>query len=1020
MKNYKLTNNILGWLIVIIASTVYIMTAEPTTSFWDCGEYIATSYKLQVGHPPGAPTFQLIGRVFTLLAGNDTSQVAWYINVMSSIFSGMTIGLMFWSLTMLLKKLATLGEKAMQNHTMIAIFGSAFVGSLAYTFSDTFWFSAVEGEVYAMSSFFTALVFWMILKWEQEADQKSSLRWLVLIAYMIGLSIGVHLLNLLTVPAIVFVYYFKKFKPTWKGGILAFLLSIIILAGILYGIIPWIVYLAGKIEILFVNGFGLPFNSGTIFYFAALIGGIIYGLYYSRKKLKPILNTILLSFAFLLIGYSTFAILVIRSNADTPIDENNPEDAVALLAYLNREQYGSNPLFYGQYYNAPAREFKDGTPFYVRDPEKGKYVVSDDRKESIPVYDSRYCTLLPRMWSSQQAQHAVFYKEWAGIKNDPSNRKIPTMGQNLRFMKDYQIGYMYMRYFMWNFAGRQNDIQGNDGILNGNWISGINFIDEMRLGPQTDMPESLKNKGRNKYFFLPLILGLIGLFFHYYKHSKDAVIVTLLFFMTGLAIALYLNMYAYQPRERDYAFAASFYAFAMWIGFGTYAIYDYGRKYLNPTLVAGLSIISTLILVPGIMAMENWDDHDRSNRYTVLSTASNYLNSCAPNAIIFTNGDNDTFPLWYAQEVEGIRTDVRVCNLSLLNTDWYIDQMKRKAYESEPLPMQMVWDQYKQGTRDYLPVIPQSNQFMNIKTVVNDVLNDAKKVRFSNNKEMNFIPTNKFFLEIDSAKIVDSGTVPPELAHLIVDRIEWEVPNTILQKNMIAMMDILANFNWDRPLYYAVTTGGDAYFGLEKYFQLEGMAYRFVPIKTENKNEDMSIGRINTDILYHNLMNEFIWGGLNDPRVYLNEDNVRLTMTIRQVFGRLANALVSENKLDSAMKVCDKSVELMPNHLIPYNYFTLSITEAYYRINTPESLKKGKEMMDKMVTISETELAYFFRFKGKFTPLVDREIQQNLGVLQRISMIAETYEDENIRAQADSLFQTSYMQWKQLPPGSMN
>ncbi|MDD4575150.1 MAG: DUF2723 domain-containing protein, partial [Bacteroidales bacterium] len=826
MKNYKLTNNILGWLIVVIASTVYIMTAEPTTSFWDCGEYIATSYKLQVGHPPGAPTFQLIGRIFTLLAGNDTSQVAWYINVMSAIFSGMTIGLMFWSLTMLLKKLASLGEKVMQNHTMIAIFGSAFVGSLAYTFSDTFWFSAVEGEVYAMSSFFTALVFWMILKWEQEADQKSSLRWLVLIAYMIGLSIGVHLLNLLTVPAIVFVYYFKKFKPTWKGGILAFLLSIIILAGILYGIIPWIVYLAGKIEILFVNSFHLPFNSGTIFYFAALIGGIIYGLYYSRKKLKPILNTILLSFAFLLIGYSTFAILVIRSNANTPIDENNPEDAVALLAYLNREQYGSNPLVYGQYYNAPARDFEDGTPFYVRNPKAGKYVVSDDRKASIPVYDPKYCTLLPRMWSSQQSQHAAYYKEWAGIKNDPSNRKIPTMGQNLRFMKDYQIGYMYMRFFMWNFAGRQNDIQGYGGILNGNWISGINFIDEMRLGPQSNLPESLKNKGRNKYFFLPLILGLIGLFYHYYKHSKDAVIVTLLFFMTGLAIALYLNMYAYQPRERDYAFAASFYAFAMWIGFGTYAIYDYGRKYLNPTLVAGLSIISTLILVPGIMAMENWDDHDRSNRYTVLSTASNYLNSCAPNAIIFTNGDNDTFPLWYAQEVEGVRTDVRVCNLSLLNTDWYIDQMKRKAYDSEPVPMQMVWDQYKQGTRDYLPVIPQSKEYMNIKTVVNDILSDAKKVRFSNNKDLNYIPTNKFYLEIDSAKIVDSGTVPPELAHLVVDRIEWEVPNTVLQKNMIAMMDILANFNWDRPLYYAVTTGGDAYFGLEKYFQLEGMAYR--------------------------------------------------------------------------------------------------------------------------------------------------------------------------------------------------
>ena len=1013
MKNYKLINNVLGWLVFVIASAVYIMTAEPTTSFWDCGEYIATSYKLQVGHPPGAPTFQLIGRIFTMLAGDDTSQVAWYINVMSAVFSGMTIGLMFWSLTMLLKKLATLKDKVLTNHSAIAIFGSAFVGALAYTFSDTFWFSAVEGEVYAMSSFFTALVFWMILKWEQEADQKDSLRWLVLISYMIGLSIGVHLLNLLTVPAIVFVYYFKKYKPTWKGGILAFILSIVILAGILYGVIPWIVYLAGKIEIMFVNSFGLPFNSGTIFYFAAIIGGIIYGLHYSRKKLKPILNTILLSFAFMLIGYSSFAILVIRSNANTPIDENNPEDAVALLAYLNREQYGSTPLFHGQYYNAPVIEFEDGTPFYVRDPKAGKYVVSDDRKSSIPVYDPRYCTVLPRMWSNQQPHHATFYKEWAGIKNDPSNRIIPSMGQNLKFMKDYQIGYMYMRYFMWNFAGRQNDIQGYGGILNGNWISGVNVLDEMRLGPQTDIPESMKNKGRNKYYFLPLILGLIGLFFHYYKHSKDAVIVTLLFFMTGLAIAIYLNMYAYQPRERDYAFAASFYAFAMWIGFGTYAIYDYGRKYLNPTLTAVLSFVATLILVPGIMAKENWDDHDRSHRYTVLAIASNYLNSCAPNAIIFTNGDNDTFPLWYAQEVEGIRTDVRVCNLSLLNTDWYIDQVKRKAYDSEPIPMQMIWDQYKQGTRDYMPVLPQSGQAMNIKTVVNDILNDAKKVRFSSNKEMNFIPTNKFILEVDSAKVVQNGTVPPELAHLIVDKIEWEIPNNVLQKNMIAMMDILANFNWDRPLYYAVTTGNDAYFGLEKYFQLEGMAYRLVPIKTDKPNEDMAIGRINTDVLYNNLMNVFTWGGLNDPRVYLSEDNIRLTMTIRTIFGRLANELVSENKLDSAMKVCDKAIELMPNNLVTYNYFSLPIAEAYYRINTPESIKKGKEMLQTIIKISDDELNYYFRFKGKFASLVDREIQQNLGVLQRVSMMTTAHKEEALQKEVDTVFETAYNRWVQ-------
>ncbi len=1011
MKNYKLLNNTLGWLVFIFASAVYIMTAEPTASFWDCGEYIATAYKLQVGHPPGAPTFQLIGKMFSLLAGNDVTKVAWYVNVMSALFSGMTIALMFWSLTMLIEKLALLKDKVLSTHKTIAILGSALVGSLAYTFSDTFWFSAVEGEVYAMSSFFTALVFWMILKWEQVGDEKDSLRWLVLIAYMIGLSIGVHLLNLLTVPAIVFVYYFKNHTPTWKGGILAFLLSIVILAGILFGIIPWIVKLSGFFEITFVNTLGLPFNSGTIFYFSLIIGGIIFGLYYTKKKLQPVWNTIILAFSFILIGYSTFAVLIIRSNANTPIDENNPEDAVGLLAYLNREQYGSTPLFSGQYYNAQAVGFDDGNPFYVKDKKTGKYVVSDDRKSSIPKYDPRYCTIFPRMWSNQQSQHATYYKDWAGIKNDPNNRIIPTMGQNLKFFKDYQIGYMYLRYFMWNFAGRQNDQQGYGDILNGSWISGIDFIDEMRVGPQKNIPDSLKSKGRNTYFFLPLLLGLIGLFFHYYRHSKDAVVVTLLFFMTGLAITVYLNMYAYQPRERDYAFAASFYAFAMWIGFGTYAIYDLLKKYINPTVTAISSVVLTLILVPALMANQNWDDHNRSNRYTVLAIASNYLNSCEPNAIIFTNGDNDTFPLWYAQEVEGVRTDVRVCNLSLLNTDWYIDQMKRKAYNSAPLPMQMTKDLYKQGTRDYMYVIPQGDSYMNIKLVVNDILTDSKRVRFSNQKEMNFIPTNKFILPVDSAKVIKNGTVSANQANLIVKNIEWEISDGILQKNMIAMMDILANFNWDRPVYFAVTTGNDAYFGLEKYFQLEGLAYRLVPIKNDVPGEDLSLGRINTDILYNNVMNKFTWGGLNDSRVYLSEDNIRLTMTIRTIFGRLANTLVTENKMDSALKVLDRAEETMPNNLVPYNYFNLPFAEAYYRIGTPAAIAKGQKIMETLIKICDTELTYYFKFKGNFASMVDREIQQNLGILQRLSQIAETYKAVAIKKQADSIFEMSYSEW---------
>ena len=702
MKLFQRLNNYIGWAIFILASLVYILTSEPTASFWDCGEYIATAVKLQVGHPPGAPTFQLIGRFFSLFA-SDPTHVARMVNTMSALCSGLTILFLFWSLTMLIKKVVCPDNSDMNITKTITIIGSSLVGALAYTFSDTFWFSAVEGEVYAMSSFFTALVFWAMLKWEAVAFEKKSFKWLIFIAYMVGLSIGVHLLNLLTIPAMVFIYYFKTHKSTPKGIFYSLLISLFLLAGVLFGIIPWVVNLAGIIEIFFVNSLGLPFNTGTIFYFALLIGGLVVGIYYTQKKVKVVLNTILLSFAFILIGYSTFLILVIRSNANTPIDENNPEDAVALLSYLNREQYGDTPLFHGQYYNAPVVDMKDGSPFYVRDKKAGKYVVSDTRKYSIPVYDPKYTTVFPRMWSSQQDQHAENYKEWAGIKGDNDNTRVPSFGENLTFFRTYQLGYMYFRYFMWNFAGRQNDVQGFGGQLNGNWISGIKFIDEWRLGPQDNKPESMKSKGDNKLFFLPLLLGLVGVFYHIKKDKKNAFVVGLLFLMTGLAISIFLNMYAFQPRERDYAFAASFYAFAIWIGFGVAGLIEWVSKKM-PGKVAAIAVsLICLLLVPGIMAKEEWNDHDRSDRYTVLATASNYLNSCAPNSILFTNGDNDTFPLWYAQEVEGIRTDVRVCNLSLLNTDWYVDQMKRKAYNSDPLPISMTKDQYKQGTRDYRP-----------------------------------------------------------------------------------------------------------------------------------------------------------------------------------------------------------------------------------------------------------------------------------------------------------------------------
>jgi MFS family permease len=1014
MMTYKKLNNILGWFVFAIAAFTYISTAEPTASFWDCGEYIATAAKLQVGHPPGAPTFQLIGRIFSMFAGGDMSKVAFMVNVMSALVSAFTILFMFWSLTMIIKKLAQRVSTVMTTGVEWGILGSALVGALAYTFTDSFWFSAVEGEVYAMSSFFTALVFWAILKWEQVADQKDSLRWLILIAYLVGLSIGVHLLNLLTVPAIVFVIYFKKFKPTMWGGIKAFFLSILILGFILWGIVPGIVYLFGKFELIFVNGFGLPFNSGTIFFALLIVAGLIWGYRYTVKHDRPVINAMVLAFSFILIGYTTFLILVIRSNANTPIDENNPEDAVSLLSYLNREQYGSTPLFKGPYYNAPPIKSEDGNPVYARDEKAGKYVVIDDKKGTIPVYHPRYTTIFPRMWSDQQPQHGVNYRDWGGIKNDPEGKKIPTFGQNLKYMFNYQLGYMYMRYFMWNFVGRQNDIQGYGDIFNGNWMSGIPFIDEMRLGPQDNIPSSMNSKGKNTYFFLPFILGLLGFIYHFSKDRNNAIIVALLFFMTGLAIAFYLNMAAYQPRERDYAFAASFYAFAMWIGVGAFAVFDFMRKKIEPKTAAIVATLGCTVLVPVLMANQNWDDHNRSNRYTVLAIASNYLNSCAPNAILFTNGDNDTFPLWYAQEVEGVRTDVRVCNLSLFNTDWYMDQMKRKAYDSEPVPMQMTHDQYRSGTREYLFIYEEQDTFVNIKEVVNTFLDESKRLPTNNGKLMNYVSSRKFYIDVDTNLVLKNGTVAPEDASKIVKRIEWEVSNNAIQKNMLGMMDILANFNWKRPIYFATTTGSDAYFGLEDYFQLEGLAYRLVPIRTTATEQNPTASQVNTRILYDNVMNKFKWGNINDPSIYLSEDNTRLSMSFRNTFAKLAHALIDEGKKDSAMKVLAKEQEIFPHKIIPHNYYSIGLAEAYYRINTPASLTKGDEILNNVYNICEPELKYCFRFSKSDLPAADRKIQENLSVLNRLVQVATTFKRTQIEQKSKMTFNDYYQRFMNL------
>ncbi len=1045
MKNYKLINNITGWVIFVIAAITYISTIEPTASFWDCGEFIANAYKLEVGHPPGAPFFMILARFFSFFAMGDQMQVAKWINTMSALASGFTILFLFWTITHFAKNIVEkLGGLTKAN--TIAIMASGVVGALTYAWSDTFWFSAVEGEVYALSSFFTAIVIWAILRWENVADEPYSNRWLILIFYLIGLSIGVHLLNLLAVPVIVLIYYFKKYTVTRNGLFAVAGISLAILGGIMYVVIPHSVTLASWFELLFVNGMGMPIHTGTFVFAALTIFGLAFGIWYTDKKSKVVWNTILLSLTVIMIGYSSFVMIVIRSNANPPMDENNPDDVFALLSYLNREQYGDRPLFYGQYYNAPV----------IGNEEVFNYLKVGDKYEKIPwstkyKYDKRFETIFPRMYSPQ-ANHVSAYQQWAGVKGhgkkikvteygEPKVYEVPTFRQNVKYFIDYQMDQMFFRYFLWNFVGRQNDIQGNGSFDKGNWLSGISFVDSKRLGPQVDLPDHMKNnKGRNTFFFMPLILGLIGIFFQFVKNVKQFWVTLLFFFMTGIAIIIYLNQYPYQPRERDYAYVVSFYAFAIWIGLGILGLFFAPRQISDKELgkmmmlgfgVAGGSLLIALIfgagwgfalllsaltlvvllilylvknilkpiknpvaiavivfiiglVVPIQMVGETWNDHDRSHRYTARDFAHNYLESCAPNAILFTNGDNDTFPLWYAQEVEGFRTDVRVVNLSLLNTAWYIDQMKRKAYDSEPVPFSLTKDQYRHGVRDVTPYYKRVEGYQDIRELMKIVKSDDPRLKvqspFQEGEQINFFASNKFALPIDSAEIIQKGVVAPKDAGKIVDVIKWKTPKTYALKADLMVLDLISTFDWNRPIYFAITVGSDGYNKLEDYFQLEGLAYRFVPIKAK-KDPTGQIGQVNTDIMYDNMMNKFKWGGLNDPRVYLDENNLRMTMNLRNNFTRLANALLAEGKRDKAVKVLDRCLEEMPMDLIPVNYFMIGIVEAYYKAG---EFEKAKPVVDKMLETSEQDLQYYLSLDKDLKKSVDREIQMALYMIQNV------------------------------------
>lgn len=1087
MKQYKLVNNVLGWLTFFVAAFVYCSTIEPTASFWDCPEFITTGYKLEVGHPPGAPFFMLTANLFSQFA-SDPSQVARMVNTMSALLSATTILFLFWSITHLARKLILKDWSELTLGKLIAIEASGLVGALIYTFSDTFWFSAVEGEVYAYSSAFTAIVFWLILKWEDHADEPHSDRWLVLIAYMTGLSIGVHLLNLLCLPAIVLVYCYRRFPNIeLKGSLIALVGSFILVAAVLYGVVPGIITVAGWFELLFVNTLGCPFNTGEIIYIVLLVAIVIWAIYESyvdksfkrqnvsfvlavgmlgipfrgmtwsaailglvilaaiyfglnyRKKigkdLVPVVtsrfkNTALLCMLMLMIGYSSYAVIVIRSAANPPMDQNSPEDVFTLGSYLSRDQYGDSPLLYGQAYTSQVAYDVDGNMCVPKHKEgaaiwQRKEKASKDEKDSYFVVSHKdkiiYAQnmLFPRMHSSA---HAGAYENWmGGVEGtqvpydrcgEPVMVKMPTQMENIRFFLSYQCNFMYWRYFMWNFAGRQNDIQGNGEPEHGNWITGISFIDDWMLGDQSKMPAELKaNKGHNVFYCLPLLLGLIGLFWQAWRGQRGIRqfwVVFFLFFMTGLAIVLYLNQTPQQPRERDYAYAGSFYAYAIWCGLGVLAIYDMLKKKINCNDVAVAGVVGVAcLLVPIQMASQTWDDHDRSGRYTCRDFGQNYLMTLQDkgNPIIFTNGDNDTFPLWYNQETEGVRTDARVCNLSYLQTDWYIDQMKRPAYDSPSVPITWPRIDFCSGTNDYIEVKPGMKQQLlefyrdypqEARAAFGDEPFELKNILKywvrSKDSDTHIIPTDTLYITIDKEAVRRSGMMMA--SDTIPDRMVISLAGKrAIYKNDLMMLEMLAQCNWERPLYVATTVGSDNYMNLGDNFVQEGLAYRITPFNTKApgaKNFD-------TEKTYNNVMNRFKWGGLDKPGLYIDETVMRMCYTHRHLFATLAMQLIAEGQNAKAEKVLRKSEKVLPEYNVPYTFMSgaSDLARAYALIGKKADAAR---IINKVWADAKSYADYYLQLTGSRFMMSQNDVLRQLYIMQNIADMTQAC-DKNLADQ---------------------
>jgi hypothetical protein len=1027
--NFNKWNTILGWFAFAVALVTYTLTVEPTMSFWDCGEYIATAAKLEVGHPPGAPLFQMIGAFFAMFA-IDKEHIALMVNMTSVVSSAFTILFLFWSSSMILKKIIGSYNEINKDNSIV-ILGSSLVGALAYTFSDSFWFNAVEAEVYAMASLLIALLLWLGLRWEQEMNTPRGDRWLLIISLVIGLSFGVHFMALLTIPAIGFLYFFKNYKTvTVKNFIIANVVVISILLFIFKMLLPLTMAFFGKTEIFMVNEMGLPFNSGTIFVTLLLIAFFYFGLRYTKQKELVFYNTIILCTLFILIGFSTWMMLPIRANANTVINENKPSDAAEVLAYYNREQYGVNPLFYGPQYTETFagldknNPYLDKAPNYERDYTTGKYAITNNFKNAEQNSDDNQKTILPRLWSSEhianyinfthppefkinydypfeddlakygidvkQLSEEEYNKAIAQLKGEIekvvtefrqayAQKQIdndgyvaflknygdyliiekPTTVDNFSFMIEYQFGYMYWRYLMWNFVGRQNDIQGRYDNLNGNWISGIPFMDSLHLGSQDNLPSDvLNNKGRNVYFFLPFILGLIGLMYHASKDRKSFYVLLSLFLFTGIALKIYLNERPFEPRERDYALVGSFYVFAIWIGFGVYSLYESAKNYVAPKIAGPILIAGSLLAAPVLMGFQNWDDHDRSDRYTAVAMAKSYLSSCDKNAILFTIGDNDTFPLWYAQEIEKFRTDVKIVNTSLFMTDWYIDQMKMKSYESDPLPISFKHNEYVGDKLDYVAHIQKIETRWDVKDFIAFIKNPKSTVEMQNGQTIHFYPTNKIRIPIDKNTIIKNKVVSPQYNDSIVAAIDVDIKGSAIYKNRLMMLDLIANNNWKRPIYFS---GGsfddDDYIWMKDYMQLEGMVYKLVPVKTAMKKDgsQMDMGQIDSEIMYNKVM-KWDWGNSESNSIYHDPETRRNSITYRMNLSRLMNQLIKEGKKAKAKNVIDLAMTKMPVDKFDYYSLVDPFAKGYYEVGEKA---KAQQLLTQLIGKYTEDLNYY-------------------------------------------------------------